>query len=62
MSRKDSGSRHSFINLALMTLSQLKTEKTTPLIVRTDCGATMLSDSKCERLKFKLQKHEFEVS
>lgn len=56
----DSGSTHSFVNPSVVLLSQIKTVPTTPMVVRTASGTKLLSESKCEQLKFKLQQHEFE--
>ncbi|KAJ4807690.1 polyprotein [Rhynchospora pubera] len=55
----DSGSTHSFIHPSIVKLLQLTPISSPPMIVKTANGSKLLSDKRCDALKFQLQAHEF---
>ncbi|KAJ1703891.1 hypothetical protein LUZ63_003670 [Rhynchospora breviuscula] len=56
----DSGSTHSFIHPSIVHLNKIPTVTSHPMLVKTASGSKLLSDLKCQPLKFQLQNHEFE--
>ncbi|KAJ4780790.1 polyprotein [Rhynchospora pubera] len=58
----DSGSTHSFLHPAVVTLLQLPTIPSPPMMVKTASGSKLLSNMRCEALTFSLQQHEFQAT
>ncbi|KAJ3701343.1 hypothetical protein LUZ61_005048 [Rhynchospora tenuis] len=56
----DSGSTHSFIHPSIVQMNNVPTVPSPPMLVKTASGSTLLSDLKCQPLKFELQQHQFE--
>ncbi|KAJ4753527.1 polyprotein [Rhynchospora pubera] len=56
----DSGSTHSFIHPSIVHLNEVPTIPSPPMLVKTASGSKLLSDLKCQPLRFQLQNHEFE--
>lgn len=51
----DSGSTHSFVNPEVIANLELPVVKTSPMVVMVANGAKMVTDTKCDALKFSLQ-------
>ncbi|KAJ3701854.1 hypothetical protein LUZ61_005559 [Rhynchospora tenuis] len=56
----DSGSTHSFIHPSIVHLNKVPTVPSPPMLVKTASGSKLLSELKCQPLKFELQQHQFE--
>ncbi|KAJ3690878.1 hypothetical protein LUZ61_020042 [Rhynchospora tenuis] len=56
----DSGSTHSFVNPEVIKGLELSTQQTHPMVVRVANGGKMVTDRKCDSLKFEIQGVPFE--
>lgn len=56
----DTWSSHTFISPALMEFCQLTPERTDPLVATIADGSTVISHAICRRVKWQIQKHEFQ--